>query len=99
MADLDVAAINDPGALDHLGTSLSLEMPIDLFGKVGNLAAAMAAERDAASAGRSDAVQEIRLRVTEAYRQAEMAGRAVEVTERVLRVAQAREAEIEARVQ
>src|SRR5512134_270178 len=28
-ADFDVASINDPSALDHLGTSLSLEMPID----------------------------------------------------------------------
>jgi outer membrane protein len=89
----------DPGALSHLGTSLSLEMPIDVFGKVGNVAAGMAAERDAASAGTRDAAQEIRLRVTEAYRQAEMASRTVEVTARVLGVAQAREAEIEARVE
>jgi outer membrane protein TolC len=99
MADFDVAKINDPGALNHLGTNLSLEVPIDVFGKVGNMATAMAAYGDAASAGTRDAAQEIRMRVTEAYRQAEMAGRAVEVTERVLGVAKAREAEIEARVQ
>jgi outer membrane protein TolC len=98
-ADFDVARINEPGALNHLGTSLSLEVPIDVFGKVGNMASAMAAYGDAASAGTRDAAQEIRLRVTEAYRQAEMAGRAVEVTERVLGVAKAREAEIEARVE
>ncbi len=97
--DLDVARINEPGALDHLGTSLSLEMPIDVFGKVGNMAAAMAAYRDAASAGTRDAAQEIRLRVTEAYRRAEMAARAVEVTARVLDAAKARAAEIEARVE
>ena len=89
----------DPGAINHLGTHLSLEVPIDAFGKVGNLAAGMAALGDAASAGTRDAAQEIRLRVTEAYRQAEMAGRTVEVTERVLEVAKAREAEIEARVE
>ncbi len=39
------------------------------------------------------------MRVVEAYRQAEMAGRAVEVTERVVGVAKAREAEIQARVE
>jgi len=98
-ADFDVAKINDPGALSHLGTNLALELPIDVFGKVGNMATAMAAYGDAASAGTRDAAQEIRMRVTEAYRQAEMAGRAIEVTERVLGVAKAREAEIEARVE
>jgi len=99
MADFDVATINDPGALNHLGTNLSLEMPIDVFGKVGTMAGAMAAYGDAASAGTRDATQEIRMRVVEAYRQAEMAGRAVEVTGRVVGVAKAREAEIQARVE
>jgi outer membrane protein TolC len=98
-ADFDVARINDPGALSHLGTSLSLEVPFDVFGKVGTMATAMAARRDAVSAGTRDATQEIRMRVIEAYRQAEVAGRAVEVTERVVEVAKAREAEIEARVE
>jgi outer membrane protein len=99
MADFDVTRINDPGALSHLGTNLSLEMPIDVFGKVGNMAAAMAAYSDAASAGTRDAAQEILLRVTEAYREAEMAGRAIEVTSRVLDVAKVRVAEMEARVE
>jgi outer membrane protein TolC len=98
-ADFDVAKLNDPPALNHLGTNLSLEVPIDVFGKVRTMAGAMAAYGDAASAGTRDAAQEIRLRVVEAYRRAEMAGRAVLVTERVLSVAKAREAEIEARVQ
>ena len=98
MAGLDVASLNDPAPLAHLGTDLSLEMPIDVFGKVGNLAAAMAAERDAAAAGTRDAVLEIRLRVTEAYRQAEMAGRTVDITARILDVARAREEEMDARV-
>jgi outer membrane protein TolC len=98
-ADFDVATINDPGALSHLGTNLSLEAPIDVFGKVGTMASAMAAHGDAASAGTRDAAQEIRMRVVEAYRQAEMAGRAIDVTGRVLGVATAREAEIEARVE
>ncbi|HSD25758.1 MAG TPA: TolC family protein [Vicinamibacteria bacterium] len=98
-ADFEVARINDPAALNHLGTHLSLEMPIDLFGKVGAMASAMGAQGDAASASTRDATQEVRMRVVEAYRQAEMAARSVEVTERVLGVAKAREAEIEARVE
>ena len=98
-ADFDVASINDPSALNHLGTNLSLEVPIDVFGKVGTMATAMAAYGDAASAGTRDATQETRMRVVEAYRQAEMAGRAALVTERVVGVAKAREAEIQARVE
>jgi outer membrane protein TolC len=98
-ADFDPAFLNNPPALNHLGTNLLLEVPIDVFGKVGTMAGAMAAYGDAAAAGTRDATQEIRMRVVEAYRQAEMAGRAVAVTEKVLGVARAREAEIEARVQ
>ena len=99
MADFDVSSLNDPSAQSHLGSNLSLEMPIDVFGKVGTMASASAAYGDAASAGTRDATQEIRMRVVEAYRQAEMAGRAASVTERVVGVARAREAEIQARVE
>ena len=97
--DFAISSLNDPSALNHLGTNLSLEMPIDVFGKVGTMAGAMAAYGDAASAGTRDAAQEIRMRVVEAYRQAEMAGRAVELMERVVGVAKAREGEIQARVE
>jgi outer membrane protein len=96
--DFEVASLNDPAALSHLGTQLSLELPIDVFGKVGSMAGAMAAYGDAAAAGTREATQEVRMRVSEAYRRAEMAGRAIEVTERVVAVAKAREAEIQARV-
>ena len=98
-ADFDVTSLNDPSALNHLGTNLSLEMPIDVFGKVGTMASAMTAYGDAAAAGTRDATQEIRMRVVETYRQAEMAGRAAAVTERVVGVARARESEIQARVE
>ncbi|HYN02976.1 MAG TPA: TolC family protein [Vicinamibacteria bacterium] len=97
-ADFAISSLNDPSALNHLGTNLSLEAPIDVFGKVGTMASAMAASGDAASAGTRDATQEIRLRVVEAYRQAEMAGRAADLMERVVGVAKAREGEIQARV-
>jgi outer membrane protein len=97
-ADFDPNYLNDPSALNHLGTNALLEVPIDVFGKVSTMAGAMTAYGDAAAAGTRDATQEIRMRVSEAYRQAEVAGRAVEVTEKVLAVAKAREDEIEARV-
>jgi len=97
-ADFELASLNDPSALSHLGTSLSLELPIDVFGKLGTMASALSAAADAASAGTRDAAQEVRMRVVEAYRQAELAGRAASVTERVVDVARAREAEIQARV-
>jgi outer membrane protein len=98
-ADFDTARLNDPAALGHLGTSAALVLPIDAFGKVGTLARAESARGAASAASVRDATQEIRLRVVEAYRQAELAGRDVTVTERALEVAKAREAEIDARVQ
>ena len=98
-ADFDPARLNDPSALNHLGTSALLDVPIDMFGKVGTTADAMTASGEAAAAGLRDATQELRFRVAEAYRQAEVAGRAVAVTEKVMEVAKAREAEIELRVQ
>jgi outer membrane protein len=98
-ADFDPSYLNDPSALDHLGSNVLLEVPLDVFGKVGTMAGAMSAYGAAASAGTRDATLEIRMRVSEAYRQAEVAGRAVAVTQKVLEVAKAREAEIEARVE
>jgi len=95
--DFEIARLNHPGALSHLGTTLSVEVPIDAFGRVGKMAEGMAAYGEAAAAATRDATQEIRLHVTQAYRRAELAARAVEVTERALDVARAREAEIEAR--
>ena len=96
--DFDIASLNDPASLSHLGTALSVEVPIDVFGKVGTAADAMAAYGDAASASTRDATQQVRLHVTEAYRRADLAARAIEVTERALEAARAREIEIEARV-
>ena len=42
-SDFELTSLNDPSALNHLGTNLSLEMPIDVFGKVGTMTGAMAA--------------------------------------------------------
>jgi outer membrane protein TolC len=96
--DFDFARLNDPDALSSLNTALTLEVPIDVFGKIGAATEGMAAYGEAASAASRDQRQEIRFQVVEAYRQAELAGRALEVNERALDVAEAREADIEARV-
>lgn len=98
-ADFDLAAANDPAPVNHLGSALSLELPVDAFGKLGAQAGAQAAFGAAASAAARDATQELRLRVVEAYWRAELAGRSVSVMDRVVEVAKAREAEILARVE
>jgi outer membrane protein TolC len=97
--DFDIARLNDPSALASLNTALTVEVPIDVFGKIGAAAEGQTAYGQAASAAARDERQEIRFRVVEAYRQAELAGRALDVTERALAVARAREADIEARVE
>jgi outer membrane protein TolC len=97
--DFDIARLNDPSALWALNTALSLEVPIDAFGKIDAAAEGQGAYGAAASAASRDRRQEIRFQVIEAYHQAELAGRSLEVTERALAVAEAREADIEARVE
>ncbi len=97
--DFDIGRLNDPNALSSLNTALTLEVPIDVFGKIGAVAQGQLAYAEAASAASRDERQEIRFRVIEAYRTAELAGRALDVTERALAVARAREADMEARVE
>jgi outer membrane protein len=96
--DFDIARLNDPNALSSLNTALTLEVPIDAFGKIGAATEGQSKYGEAASAATRDERQAIRFRVIEAYRQAELLGRALEVTERALAVAKAREKDIQARV-
>jgi outer membrane protein TolC len=97
-ADFAIDRLNAPTALSHLMTSVTLEAPLDVFGKVRAQADGQAAFGAAASAGAREATRELRLRVTEAYRRAELARRAIAVTERALAGARAREDDVEARV-
>lgn len=97
-ADFAIPGLNAPPALSHLMTTVRLEAPLDVFGKLATLAEEQASLGQAASAGTREARRELRLRVTEAYRRAELAGRAVAVSERALEGARAREADVEARV-
>jgi outer membrane protein TolC len=97
--DFEITSLNAPASLNHLQTALSLEAPIDVFGKVGAQASGQGALSRGAKAAAREALQQLRLEVTEAYRRAELAGRAVQVTEHALAGARAREADVEARVQ
>jgi outer membrane protein TolC len=96
--DFAIDRLNNPDALSHLQTTLSLEAPIDVFGKIGAQAGAQSASGRAAEADLREAAAALRLRVVEAYRRAEVARRAVAVTERALAGARSREGDMEARV-
>ncbi len=96
--DFAIDRLNAPDALSHLNTTLAVQVPLDVFGKVGAYGKAQAAAGRAAEAATREGLQELRLQVVRAYHQAALAQRAVAVTERAAETARAREADIEARV-
>lgn len=96
--DFEIQRLNDPDGLSHLTTTLSVEVPLDLFGRVGSTGSGYRALSRALTTAVDEGAQELRLRVIQAYRQASLAQRALQVTERALAGARAREADIEARV-
>ena len=97
--DFAISRLNSPEALSHLTTFLSLEAPLDVFGKVRAQSDGQAAFARAMTAGAREAAAELRLRVAEAYRRAELAGRAMAATERAVAGARAREKDVEARAE
>ena len=96
--DFAIPSLNDPDAIGHLTTALSVEVPLDLFGRVGSTSSGYRALSRAMSTAVDEGAQELKLRVIQAYRQASLAQSALQVTERALAGARAREADIEARV-
>ncbi|HKV11701.1 MAG TPA: TolC family protein, partial [Thermoanaerobaculia bacterium] len=96
--DFAISRLNDPSGLGHLGSAVSVEAPIDAFGKVRTAADSLSARARSAGAQVDEGRLDLRLQVVTAYRQAALAQRAVEVTERALAGARAREADVEARV-
>ena len=68
--DFAVDRLNDPGSIAHLATGVSLEAPLDIFGKIGDAAKGQASAGRAATAGAREATLEVRLRVIETYRRA-----------------------------
>ncbi len=97
-ADFDIARLNDPSAIGHATTMLSLEVPFDLAGTARARTRAESAGVRAAGAQLEEARQELRLHVIEAYGRAALAREAVSATEQALEGARSREAELAARV-
>ncbi len=96
--DFAIDRLNSPDALSHLTTTLVAEVPVDVFGAVKARAEAQSSGGRAAEALADETLQDLRLRVVEAYRRAALAYRVVDVAERALASARAREADVEARV-
>ncbi len=96
--DLAMDRLNDPAAESHLTSAVRLAVPIDAFGAARAAARAASAGARAQQASVAEALQDLRQRVVESYRQASLAAAAVGVTERVLEAARAREQELQARV-
>jgi outer membrane protein len=97
--DLAISQLNDPAPVAHLSSSLRADVPIDVFGSVHAASRALAAEARAEAAAVHEAVQDLRVRVVEAYCRAGLAEAATAVTAHALSGARAREAELQARVE
>jgi outer membrane protein TolC len=96
--DFAPASLNDPRARSQMSTRLSIEAPLDPFGRARGLrdaGRAMAGSVDAA--GREQALDLV-ARVTEAYGRAAVAREVVLVVEAAVEGSRSREAEVEAKV-
>ena len=89
--DFEIARLNAPGALSHLGTSLFVEVPVDIAGRVGLNADGQAAGNRAFAQNIREAESALRLHVTEAYFGAVLARQSMEATEKALLAARSRE--------
>ena len=97
--DLALERLNDPVALSQLTSTLRIDVPIDVFGAIHSASRAATAEAMGQAAALSEAVEDLRLRVVEAYRRASLAEAAAEVTAHALAGARAREADLASRVE
>lgn len=89
--DFEIARLNSPQALSHLGSSLFVEAPLDVAGRVGLAADAQAAGHRAFAENLREAEAALRYQVTEAYFGAVLARRALAVTEKAAAAARSRE--------
>lgn len=95
--DFEIARLNSPGAISHLGTSLFVEVPVDIAGRINLAAGAQAAGQRAFTENLREAEAALGLRVTEAYFGAVLAREAGDATEKALGAARSREAITQAR--
>ncbi len=96
--DFAAERLNNPGGLSHLGSTMVLEAPVDVFGRVAALRDQQRALSGASSSTATETAQEVRFQVVEGYWRTAVARRAVAVTEQALAGARAREKDVEARV-
>jgi len=96
--DLAVDRLNTPSALGHFVATATVDLPLDIFGKVRAQAQTARAVGRASDSQVEEARQDLRLRVIEAYRRAVLAAAALDVTRRAQEGARARESQLEARV-
>lgn len=96
-ADFDIERLNSPGALSHLGTSLLVEVPVDISGRINLASQAQAAGQEAFTSNIKEAEAALRLQITDAYFGAVLARKAASATKKALEAARAREAVTEAR--
>jgi len=89
--DFDIGRLNAPGAISHLGTSLFVEVPLDVAGRIGLAADGQAASNRAQAHNLREAEGRLALQVSEAYFGAVLARQAMETTERALAAAKSRE--------
>jgi outer membrane protein TolC len=97
--DFAIPRLNGPAPISHLSSALRADVPVDVFGALHAASRASAAEARAEAAAVSEAVQDLRVRVVEAYRRASLAEAATHVTAQALSGARAREADLQARVE
>jgi len=98
-ADLELDRLNDPASLSHLLSAATLEIPVEIFGKVSSRAAGERAAARALDASSQELRQDLRLRVVGAFEQARLAKAALMVATRALESARSREADVSARVE
>ena len=96
-ADFDIARLNSPGSISHLGSSLFVEVPIDLLGRLKLASAAQAAGQKAFAENVREAEASLALQVTETYLGAVLARKAALTTEKAVAAARSREAITQAR--
>ncbi len=89
--DFEIARLNAPGALSHLGTSVFVEVPVDIAGRIGLAADGQAAGNRAFAQNIREAESALGLHVTEAYFGAVLARQSMEATEKARLAAKSRE--------
>jgi outer membrane protein TolC len=98
-SDFALDRLNHPDGLSHLVTAVTLEVPVDVFGKLRSRTEVERAATRASDARVREARQDVRLRVVEAFEHAVVAKAALRVAEHALDGARAREDDLAARVE